>query len=114
MTLGGAPGGPGGRPGRNGGDRLLADALESYLRGQGHGRALLLARITAAWPDVVGPEVAAHASPRALRDRTLVVSVDHAAWATQLGFLAEKVLEGLAEVVGPGLVEALEATLRRS
>lgn len=72
----------------------------------------MLARIAAAWQDVVGEDVAAHARPRALRDRTLVVAVDHAAWATQLGFLSERVLAGLAAAVGPGVVEGLEATLR--
>lgn len=96
-----------------GGDRPLGAALEAYLRAQGHGSALLLARILAAWPEVAGPEVAAHARPLALREATLVVAVDQPAWATQLGFLAETVLAGLADRLGQGVIQGLEATVRR-
>ena len=101
-----------GRPGGEG--RPLGEALEAYLRVQGHGKVMALARISAAWVEVVGPEVAAHASPLQLRDGTLVVLVDQAAWGTQLGFLAEQILARLAEIAGPGLVRGIEATLRRS
>lgn len=96
------------------GERPLGEALEAYLRGQGHASVMVLARVAAAWPDVVGPEVAAHARPRALRGTTLVVAVDQAVWATQLAFLAETVVAGLAEALGPGIVDALEATVRRA
>lgn len=100
--------------GRGAGDHVLGDALEAFLRTQGHGRAIVLARISSAWPDVVGPDVAAHAFPVRLREGILVVAVDHAGWATQLDFLAEQILDRLTDVVGPGLVERLEATLRRA
>ena len=105
---------PGRRRPPGSGDHVLGDALEAFLRTQGHGRAIVLARVSSAWPDVVGADVAAHASPVRLREGTLVVAVDHAGWATQLDFLAEQILDRLAHVVGPGLVERLEATLRRA
>lgn len=101
------------RPGASD-DRPLGAALEAYLRAQGHSSALLLAKVLAAWPEVVGPEVAAHARPLALRDGTLVVAVDQPAWAAQLGFLAETVVAGLAAQLGDEVVRALEATVRRS
>ena len=95
-------------------DRPLGEALAAYLRSQGHGQALVLAKVVAAWPSVVGPEIAAHAQPRALRRGTLVVAVDEPAWAAQLRFLAETVVAGLANALGDGVVQALEPTVRRS
>ncbi len=96
------------------GDHPLGDAFDAYLRSQGHGALLQLARLVAVWPDVVGPDVAAHASPRSLRDGTLVVAVDQPAWATQLAFLAETVLDGLAAALGERLVTDLQATVQRN
>ena len=94
-------------------ERPLEEAIAAYLHSQGHGQALVLAKVIAAWPFVVGPEIAAHAHPRALRKGTLVVAVDQPAWAAQLRFLAETVVAGLANALGDGVVQALEPTVRR-
>ena len=40
----------------------------------------------------MGPEIAAHAQPRSLRDGVLVVTADQPAWATQLRYLAPDLL----------------------
>jgi predicted nucleic acid-binding Zn ribbon protein len=45
-----------------------------------------VARLRAAWPEVVGPDVAAHSRIRTLRDGTLTVAVDAPAWATTLRY----------------------------
>jgi len=80
----------------------------------GHGQVITLAAVTAAWDEIVGPDVAAHATPLRIREGVLVVAVDQPAWATQLQFLAGQILDRLAALAGPGLVEGLEATVRRT
>lgn len=94
------------------GDHLLGEALDAFLRVHGHGHATVLAAIWSCWEEIVGGDVAAHLSPRNLRGTTLVVAVDQGAWATQLAFLSEAILSGLAERLGPSVVERLEATVR--
>ena len=69
------------------GDHPLGDAFDAYLRSQGHGAVLQLARL---------------------------VAVDQPAWATQLAFLAETVLDGLAAALGERLVTDLQATVQRN
>jgi hypothetical protein len=65
-----------------------------------------LAEIVAAWPDAVGPAIAANAWPaRVARDGTLHVSAASSAWAFELTQLAAEVLTRLRarlpEQVGP-------------
>ena len=67
-----------------------------------------LTEVVAAWPDVAGPTVAAHAWPaRFTRDRTLIVHAESATWAFELTQLAPLVLErlrtALAELAPSGL-----------
>lgn len=90
----------------------LGNALGAYLRSQGHEEALLLGAVCACWDKVVGDEVAAHATPRALRGGELVVSVDHAGWATQLAFLSDQILSGLEGQVGAPVARALKVTVQ--
>ena len=55
-------------------------------------RAQLLAAVFTRWEQLVGPDIAAHAQPRSLRDGVLVVSADQPAWATQLRYMASELL----------------------
>jgi predicted nucleic acid-binding Zn ribbon protein len=64
------------------------------------------------WPELVGPQVAARATPVSLRDGTLVVAVDDPAWATQIRFLEAQVLTGLAAALGPDEVTRIEVKVR--
>lgn len=91
--------------------RRLATALDAYLRSQGHDEAWLFGAICGCWSAVVGAEVSAHATPRALRSGTLVVAVDHPGWATQLGFLGEQILAQLEQRVGRVAADRLKVTV---
>ena len=63
------------------------------------------------WPEVVGPAVAAHATPVSLVGGTLVVRVDQPGWATQLRYLEADLIRRLQEVVS-GAVERIEVRVR--
>ncbi|HEY2223609.1 DUF721 domain-containing protein [Actinomycetospora sp.] len=56
------------------------------------------------WADLVGTEVAEHATPTALRDGELTVQADSTAWATQLRLLQRQLLAKIAAGLGHGVV----------
>jgi hypothetical protein len=69
--------------------------------------------VLSGWAAAVGPAVAGHARPRALREAVLTVEVDSAEWATQLRYLEEEVLRRLGRKVRPGVVRSLRVVVRR-
>lgn len=56
-------------------------------------RDLANARVLAAWPQLVGPTVAAHTHALFVDNGTLVVQCDATAWATQLRLMRADLLE---------------------
>lgn len=87
-----APSAPSGRP-------HGAMPRDSQNDGQDSARV-----VAAAWPEVVGPEVAANARPVHLLRGRLVVSASSSAWAQTLQLMSEAIMRGLTEHVGPGVV----------
>ena len=61
--------------------------------------------LAAAWPDVVGEEVAANARPVHLQRGRLVVTTSSSAWAQTLQLMGEAILARLTERLGAGVVE---------
>ncbi|HXY43706.1 MAG TPA: DUF721 domain-containing protein [Acidimicrobiales bacterium] len=75
----------------------IGEAAQRMLRARGLEATVTLASVLAAWEDVVGSQVAAHAQPRRLHASTLTVEVDDPSWATQLQFLSAGILSRLSE-----------------
>jgi len=66
------------------------------------GPAGAIADVVAAWPEAVGPAIAANAWPaRISRDGTLHVSTKSSTWAFELTQLAATIQERLAEALEP-------------
>lgn len=61
-------------------------------------------RVWSAWPEIVGPAVAAHAEPTSLRGGVLRVRADSPAWATEIGYLVEEIRSRANAVTGRALV----------
>jgi predicted nucleic acid-binding Zn ribbon protein len=74
----------------------------------------VLGRLFAGWEQVVGPDVAAHARPVSLRDGVLLLSVDHPAWATQLGYLRSDLLARIGAAIGSETVTELRIRVAHS
>lgn len=72
-----------------------------------------LAVVQAAWPAAVGPVVAAHAQPVALRDGVLDVACDSAVWAQEVELLQAELIARLAPQGGPRAVVSLRARTGR-
>jgi predicted nucleic acid-binding Zn ribbon protein len=89
--------------------RPLSHALADAIGGARP--AGLLASVQSAWPPVVGPALAAAATPSSERDGTVTVTCESGVWAHELELLAPDLkarlnehLEGVAEA---GRVERL-------
>lgn len=84
--------------------RALQDALRALGRQLGLTDPGVIARVGAVWEDVVGPALAQHTSVRSVRDGICTVVADGPAWATQLRYLAEELVDRVESALGPGVV----------
>ena len=72
--------------------RVLTDlGLESSAR---------VLRLVEHWEEAVGPEIARHCQPTALRGEVLEATVDSSAWCQQLQLERPAILAALREVAG--------------
>ena len=100
-------------PSSSGADpRPLGESVDRLVRGLGAPSADATRSIFADWADIVGEQIAEHARPHALRERTLVVAVTDPAWATQLRFLETELLSRIAAATGSDEVTAIEVRVR--
>jgi predicted nucleic acid-binding Zn ribbon protein len=90
----------------------LGETIDRLVRAMGAPSADVTRSIFADWLEIVGAQVAAHARPHALRERTLVVAVSDPAWATQLRFLEVELLGRIAAATGSDEVTAIEVRVR--
>jgi predicted nucleic acid-binding Zn ribbon protein len=65
------------------------------------------AKLRKVWRDVVGEQVAVHATVRRLRGSVLEVGVTSDAWATELTYLSAAVIERLNAQLGAGVVSQI-------
>ncbi len=64
------------------------------------------------WDALVGERMAAHVQPVSLRRGRLVVSVDDPAWASQLTWIENDVIERLNAELGTDSVTTLDVRVR--
>ena len=60
------------------------------------------------WAELVGSDIAEHATPVSLRDGELTVAASSTAWATQLRTLQRQLLSRIAAGLGPHVVRRLK------
>lgn len=92
--------------------RRLSRSLDDVARTIGAPPTDALAVVFRRWEELVGSAVAAHCHPVSLVRSTLVVSVDHPAWATQLKYLSATVLTKITETVGHEVASRLDVRVR--
>jgi predicted nucleic acid-binding Zn ribbon protein len=80
--------------------RRLSESLDRVIKGWGSPSSGVVASVFSGWEDLVGPDIAAHATPVSLRDGRLVLMVDQPAWAAQLRFMTSDLIARLDQVVG--------------
>lgn len=93
---------PGGRD-----PQLFGDVVGRLLAERGWTKEVSVGGVIGRWRDVVGDDIADHATPLTFDEGVLVVQAGSTAWATQLEFLRPSLLGRLAEELGQGVVEEL-------
>jgi predicted nucleic acid-binding Zn ribbon protein len=91
----------------------LGDAVAAVGKEIGMPPPNELAALTAAWPDIIGEAIAAHASVRSVRDGVCTVEVDEAGWATQIRYAEQQVVERATGCCGPGVVTSVRVIVAR-
>ena len=91
------------------GPRPLRQGLERLLDGLGAPEIAAGATLVERWPEVVGPELASRVRAVAVRGSELVVKVEDPGWASQIAWLESRLLERIADLVGPGRITAVKA-----
>lgn len=75
-------------------------------------RGMSLGRLSRAWADVVGKQLASETQPLALDEAALVVGASSPAWGAQVRFLAEDIRRRASEVLGGDAVGPVRVVVR--
>jgi predicted nucleic acid-binding Zn ribbon protein len=78
----------------------LGGLIPSVLRDLGLDETARVLRIAECWEEAVGPELARHCRPEALRGDVLEATVASSVWCQQLQLRAPEMLAGLRRVLG--------------
>src|SRR4249920_244344 len=78
----------------------LSTTLARILKSRGLEGRLHEYRIFGLWDRTVGPAIARHAQPRALRGKKLALAVDSPAWMQQLTLMKPEIIEKLNRALG--------------
>jgi hypothetical protein len=95
------------------GSARVGEAANGLLRRLDRNGNIERARAVAAWRDVAGDEVAAHAMGFAMRGSELLVYVDSPVWATELAALSERYRSDINTAVGKELVGSMRFTVSK-
>jgi predicted nucleic acid-binding Zn ribbon protein len=93
--------------------RPLDGSLEALSRRLGLEGAVGVARLFAGWSEIVGPAMAEHVRPVRMDATSLVVTVDHPAWATQVRRLGDTLLDRASAYAGVDRPARLEVRVQR-
>ena len=90
----------------------LTDALAAVRKELGLPAGDVVTTLVARWSEVVGADVATHATLLSVRDGIAVISVDSPPWATQLRFLEPELVARAQAVSGSDQVRAISVRVR--
>lgn len=82
----------------------LGETVTTWLSATGAGREVVKATVFTRWAELVGPDIAAHATPVSLVDGELLVQAESTAWATQLRLLSAGMIRKINAEIGRGTV----------
>ncbi|MDO5032187.1 DciA family protein [Corynebacterium sp.] len=104
----GKPSGPDGRRRRRPLDvPSLGEQIHKEIGRRGWEHELANGWVMGNWENLVGERVAAHATPRTIKDGVVYVDCDSSSWTTQLRYLQRSILQKIAERLGPDVIVKL-------
>jgi predicted nucleic acid-binding Zn ribbon protein len=65
------------------------------------------------WDELAGPKLAAHTRPLFIKDRILHVEIDGSAWAQEIGFRKNAIVQGVNNRLGRPHVRDIRTTVKR-
>jgi predicted nucleic acid-binding Zn ribbon protein len=83
----------------------VGDALHEALQAFGMERKIKEHEVILRWTELVGPVIAAHATPKRFINGILWVTVDDAAWRHQLSLDRIALLKKINETLGVAIIE---------
>jgi len=98
---------------RNSEPRPLDGSLDALSKRFGLQGARGLGRLFAGWEEIVGEAMAEHVRPVRIDATSLVVTVDHPAWATQVRRLGDTLLDRASALAGVERPQRLEVRVQR-
>ncbi len=87
--------------------------VKRLLAGLGVSDSAAYVAIVEAWGRIVGAEMAKHTAPLKLRNEVLWVLADDSAWASELRWSAQDIVEELEERLGTGRVQKVQVRVGR-
>ena len=86
----------------------VGEALKAYLARTGFGRRLEQAQVIAAWPQLVGPQIAAVTEAESVApDGTLFVRVATSPWMNELQLLTPEIMARVNAGRGAGRIRTI-------
>lgn len=83
----------------------LGDSLERFVHHLGAPPISILTQLNDRWPEVVGPGLAVSTRPIELVNGVLTVACDDAAWAAQIGWMSQQIIDRFSTTFNSDLVE---------
>lgn len=99
---------PSGTPRSQQEPKPVAASLDRVTKRLGGPGADVMVAVFSHWAEIVGPSVAAHASPVSIRGGVLVIAVDQPAWAAQLRYLGADLLTRVRDATGSDQVSEIQ------
>ncbi|WP_051406757.1 DUF721 family protein [Nocardia sp. CNY236] len=90
--------------------QLLSTVAGSLAKSRGWSGRVAEGMVFGRWAAVVGDDIAAHATPIALKDGVLSIAAESTAWATQLRMLQGQILAKIHAAVGHSVVTSLKVS----
>ena len=95
-------------PAEDAGALPLAALIPEALKGMQLDAHAQVAQIAAAWPEIVGPQLAGNVRPAHVENKILLVYVSHPAWIMELrGAMTAEILRRLQAKFGKSVVQNL-------
>ena len=90
----------------------LGDVIDGLLSEQLFARGMPVAKLAAAWSEVVGPRLASETAPTALEAGVLTVAATSGPWGAQARFLENEIRSRADDALGGGRVRAVRVIVR--
>lgn len=89
---------------------LVGALFHSEIQRQGWGTRLSAENIVCRWADIVGIDIAEHCTSVLVKGNTLEVIAETTAWSTQLRLLQSRILDKIAQIIGPGILTHIKVS----